>query len=511
MQGNPIMNILLVYPEYPDTFWSFKYALKFVAKQAAFPPLGLLTVAALLPENWKKKLVDLNVEELQDEHLAWADMVFLGAMLVQSKSAEEIIRRSKELGKTIVAGGPLFTTQHEKYPEIDHFVLNEAEITLPQFLKDLAAGQPKELYTSDRKPDITRTPIPLWSLINMKNYATMLVQYSRGCPYNCEFCDIVIMNGRIPRTKAPAQMVREFKALFDAGWRKSVFIVDDNFIGNKIKVKQVLSTLAAWQKAYKYPFTLLTEASVDLARDVELMQLMSKANFFKVFVGVESPNQESLQECDKHQNTASNLSEAVTIIHRHGMQVMGGFIVGFDSDPENIFEMQVKFIQQVGIVTAMVGLLTALPQTRLWHRLKAEGRLVSDASGENTDGFLNFQPVMEREMLLEGYRKLLENLYSQKQYYRRINTFLKNYRPTAKARVTREDVLALLRSIWQLGIKSKARFHYWKLLVKTSLLKRKAVPMAIELAIIGLHFERILQRLSITPAIEYKDSNGATG
>ncbi|MDW7771295.1 MAG: B12-binding domain-containing radical SAM protein [Desulfobulbaceae bacterium] len=500
------MKILLVYPEYPDTFWSFKYALKFVAKKAAFPPLGLLTVAALLPDSWEKKLVDTNVEELRDEHIAWADLVFLGAMLVQSKSAAEIISRCRHFGKKIVAGGPLFTTQHQNYPDIDHFVLNEAEITLPQFLSDLAAGHPRRLYTADLKPDITRTPIPLWDLIDMKNYATMLIQYSRGCPFNCEFCDIVIMNGRIPRTKTPEQLVLEFQSLYDAGWRKSVFIVDDNFIGNKMKVKQLLPVLADWQKKHRYPFTLLTEASVDLANDEELMQLMSKANFFKVFVGVETPNKESLKECGKQQNTSSNLSEAVDIIHRHGMQVMGGFIVGFDNDPENIFDMQITFIQQVGIVTAMVGLLTALPQTRLWHRLKAEGRLLGDASGENTDGFLNFQPIMDRELLLDGYRKLLANLYSQKQYYQRINTFLKNYRPTVKARVTGDDLLALLRSIWQLGIKSKARFHYWKLILKTMLFKRKAVPMAVELAIIGQHFEQILHRLEITRKIEYKES-----
>lgn len=495
------MKILLVYPEYPDTFWSFKHALKFISKKAAFPPLGLLTVGALLPESWDKKLVDLNVEELKDDVIAWADIVFLGAMLIQSRSAAEIIRRCKELGKKIVAGGPLFSTQHQKYPEIDHFVLNEAEITLPQFIADLATGQPVHIYTTDRKPDITQTPIPLWSLIDMKNYATMLVQYSRGCPYNCEFCDIVIMNGRTPRTKTTDQMIREFQAIYDAGWRKSVFIVDDNFIGNKRKVKQLLPVLISWQKQNRYPFTLLTETSVDLARDEELMGLMSNANFFKVFIGLESPNTDSLEECGKHQNTTCSLMEAVDIIHRNGMQVMGGFIVGFDSDPENIFDLQIKFIQQVGVVTAMVGLLTALPQTRLWHRLKSEGRLLNDATGENTDGLLNFKPIMDKEMLLQGYRKLLEKLYSQKFYYQRINTFLKNYQPTARAKITREDIFALMRSVWQLGIKSKARFRYWNLITKTALLKRKAVPMAVELAILGLHFEQILQRLDINQAI----------
>jgi radical SAM superfamily enzyme YgiQ (UPF0313 family) len=489
------MNILLVYPEYPDTFWSFKHALRFVAKKAAFPPLGLLTVAALLPAYWQKKLIDMNVEPLSDDHLAWADCVFLGAMLVQAESARAVIARCRRHGKKIVAGGPLFSTQHQHYPEIDHFVLNEAETTLPRFLDDLALGRAKPLYTSTARPDLTRTPVPLWSLINMKQYATMPVQYSRGCPFNCEFCDIVIMNGRTPRAKTTEQMVREFQALYDAGWRKSVFIVDDNFIGNTRQVKQLLPALAGWQREHRYPFTLLTEASINLAGDRELMTLMSKANFFKVFIGIESPNQESLRECDKRQNTASNLVEAVNTIHRYGMQVMGGFIVGFDHDPENIFDMQRKFIQQVGIVTAMVGLLTALPQTRLWHRLQAEGRLVSVASGENTDGLLNFQPVMDREQLLAGYRRLLDSLYSQKNYYQRINTFLKHYRPTVRTRVTREDILALCRSIWQLGIKSRARFRYWRLLARTLVLKRKAVAMAVELAIYGQHFEQTLQRI----------------
>jgi len=278
------MNILLIYPQYPDTFWSFKHSLGFIAKKAAFPPLGLLTVAAMLPAGWRKKLVDLNVEPLTDEQLAWADMVLVSAMIVQKDSARQIIRRCKAHGKKVVAGGPVFTTQHEQFTDVDHFVLNEAEITLPLFLSDLAAGRPKPLYTSEERPDITQTPIPLWSLIDNKNYATMAIQYSRGCPFNCEFCDIIIMNGRIPRVKSPAQMQREFQALFAAGWRKSLFIVDDNFIGNTPEVKQLLPPLIAWQRAHRFPFTLLTEVSANLARDEELLQLMSAANFFKVFL-----------------------------------------------------------------------------------------------------------------------------------------------------------------------------------------------------------------------------------
>lgn len=489
------MNVLLVYPKYPDTFWSFKHVLKFISKKAAFPPLGLLTVGAMLPGEWRKKLVDLNVEPLTDEQIAWADMVFLSAMIVQKKNAQAIIDRCRALGRKIVAGGPAFTTQHEEFTGVDHFVLNEAEVTLPLFLRDLANGCPEKVYTSDQRPCITETPLPLWSLINIKDYATMAIQYSRGCPFNCEFCDIVIMNGRVPRCKTPAQMEREFKTLYDAGWRQSVFIVDDNFIGNKGEVKRMLPALVRWQKEHKYPFTLLTEASIDLANDEKLMQMMSRANFFKVFLGIETPDRESLKECGKFQNASRDLNKAVQTIHRHGMQVMGGFIVGFDNDTETIFDAQINFIQQIGVVTAMVGMLTALPQTRLWHRLKEEGRLLGDATGENTDGVLNFMPRMGINTLNEGYRKILASIYSPRQYYQRINTFLEEYKPTAISRLRKDDIVAFIRSTWRIGIFSRARFHYWKLLLKTFWKKRMALPIAVELAIYGLHFEKITKRI----------------
>jgi radical SAM superfamily enzyme YgiQ (UPF0313 family) len=489
------MNVLFVYPEYPDTFWSFKYVLKFIAKKAAFPPLGLLTVAAMLPAKWPKKLVDLNIETLEDRELAWADMVFISAMIVQKKSAQEIINRCLSHGKKVVAGGPAFTTQHEEFTGVDHFVLNEAEVTLPLFLHDLEQGEPQKVYTSDVRPKITETPLPLWSLIDIHAYATLAIQYSRGCPYNCEFCDIVIMNGRIPRSKTPGQMKKEFQALYDAGWRKSVFIVDDNFIGNRQEVKKMLPELIAWQKEHNYPFTLLTEASTDLANDEHLMQMMSRANFFKVFLGLETPDKESLKECGKYQNSSRNLVEAVHTIHEHGMQVMGGFIVGFDNDTETIFDSQIAFIQQIGVVTAMVGVLTALPQTRLWYRLKAEGRLLGGATGENTDGVLNFMPKMGLETLHDGYKQILASIYSPKRYYQRINTFLENYVPTAISRVGWNDVMAFLKSVWRIGIVSRARFLYWKLLIRTFIRKRVALPIAVELAIYGLHYERITKRI----------------
>ena len=324
----------------------------------------------------------------------------------------------------------------------------------------------------------------------------MTIQYSRGCPFNCEFCDIIIMNGRIPRTKTPEQIIAEIQSLYNAGWKKSLFIVDDNFIGNKKKVKEMLKKLIVWQKNHNYPFMLLTEASSNLADDNELMQLMREANFSKVFIGLETPNIDSLNECKKTQNSVRNLASSVKIIQQNGMQVMGGFIVGFDNDTEKIFEAQIKFIQQIGVVTAMVGILNALPQTNLWKRLKIEGRLLKDTSGENTDGNLNFIPKMGKEKLLSGYRKIISNIYSPKKYYKRIDTFISNYKPTAKGKIYYEDFKAFLKSIWHIGIISKSSLRYWKLLIKTIITKRKAFPVAVELAIYGLHFNRVAQKIT---------------
>lgn len=485
------MKILMVYPQNPDTFWSFKHIMKFVARKAAFPPLGLLTVAAMLPENWDKKLVDMNVSDLNDDDIAWADMVFISAMIVQKISAMDVIQRCKAMGKTVVAGGPFFSAQDDLCPNVDHFVLNEAEITLPLFLNDLAAGCPKRVYTSKERPDIKQTPVPMWSLINLKKYVTMPVQYSRGCPYNCEFCDIVIMNGRIPRTKTPAQMITEIQSLYDAGWRGAIFIVDDNFIGNSAKVKTMLPELIAWQKRMKYPFTFLTEASTDLAQDKVLLEMMSAANFYKVFVGLETPDMDSLKECGKYQNMNLDLKTAVQTIHQHGIQVMGGFIVGFDNDTSTVFDQQIKFIQQIGVVTAMVGVLTALPRTRLWLRLKDEGRLLGESSGENTGNTINFIPRMGIDKLQEGYRGLISTIYSPKYYYRRIDTFIKNYKPRVHVKLQFQDIRAFIRSIWRIGLFSKARFHYWKLLMKTMVTRIRCLPIATELAIMGLHFEKV--------------------
>ncbi|PIP73343.1 MAG: B12-binding domain-containing radical SAM protein [Candidatus Lloydbacteria bacterium CG22_combo_CG10-13_8_21_14_all_47_15] len=493
------MKVLFVYPLFPPlTYWGFKTPLKFLSKKALQPPLGLLTVAAMLPYEWEKKLVDMNVATLTDKDILWADMVFISAMLAQRISAQDVIDRSRAFGKKIVAGGPAFTTQKDAFSGVDHFVLDEAEVTLPLFLEDVQKGTLRRVYTSDEKPDVTHVPVPLWSLLaEPKKYGALSIQYSRGCPFNCEFCDIIIMNGRRPRMKLSAQIVAELDALYKIGWRDSIFIVDDNFIGNKREVKNMLVAVIAWQKKMKYPFKLFTEASIDLARDKELMDLMRLANFYKVFIGIETPNMTSLEECQKVQNTKDNLVESVRTIQEHGMQVMGGFIVGFDNDPEDIFEMQTRFIQETGIVTAMVGLLTALPGTQLWHRLEAENRLLHVSSGENTDGTLNFMPRMDREKLLTGYQQILDSIYSPKNYYLRIEQFLAYYRPTVRSRYSFKNVLALFKSIFRIGIRSKQRMLYWKLLLKTFFTHIRAFPTVVELAIYGLHFAEITEKIRL--------------
>jgi radical SAM superfamily enzyme YgiQ (UPF0313 family) len=489
------MNALLIYPACPETFWSFKSVLKYVSKKAAFPPLGLLTLGAMLPAQWEVRLVDENVAPLGDKDIEWADMVFVSAMIVQRESAKTALRRCRDKGKTIVAGGPMFNTLYKEFPEVDHFVLGEAEATLPLFLADLEAGAAEPLYTSDERPPMTLTPIPAWHLLRLKDYVSMSVQYSRGCPFNCEFCDIVIMNGRIPRTKPARQLLAEIESLYQAGWRGGLFIVDDNFIGNAAKVKAMLPALIEWQKQRRYPFQLFTEASVNLADDPELMRLMSAANFNKVFLGIETPETDSLKESGKYQNINRDLAETVLTIQAHGMQVMGGFIVGFDSDTQTTFEAQVRFIQQAGIVTAMVGVLNALPLTRLWCRLRDEQRLLDAPMGENTAAHLNFVPAMGRKSLLDGYRHVIANIYSRPMYYRRIRTFLQNYTPTAHTRTTLNDLHAFLKSMLLIGMFSRASFLYWRLLIRTVLTKRRALPMVVELMICGQHFFRMRKRL----------------
>ena len=345
------MKVLLLYPQNPDTFWSFKHVLRFVSKRATFPPLGLLTIAALLPSEWELKLIDLNVERLKDSDLEWADYVLLSAMIVHQDSVRQIVSRCRALDKPIIAGGPLFTTGHDRFPEIQHFVLGEADDLMSRLVEDMGAGTVQRIYRAETRPDITRLPVPRWDLINFRHYVTMAVQFSRGCPFDCEFCDIIVMNGRTPRTKAPHQLIAELELLRRQGWKDMVFMVDDNFIGNKSRTKALLRELIAWRKRSGAGMGFFTEASVNLADDAELCELMVKAGFTKVFVGIETPVAESLQECHKLQNKGRDLLESIRILQRAGLEVMGGFIVGFDTDQQDIFKRQFEFIQHSGVVT----------------------------------------------------------------------------------------------------------------------------------------------------------------
>jgi radical SAM superfamily enzyme YgiQ (UPF0313 family) len=490
------MKLLLVYPRSPDTFWSFKHLLRFVSRRAAFPPLGLLTIAAMLPRDWHLKLVDLNVERLRDEDLRWADYVMISAMLVHRPSVDEIVARCVAMGKPIIAGGPLFTTGHEGFPEIPHFVLGEAEDMMPEVVADMTAGQLKRYYEGEGRPDISRTPVPRWDLIDISHYITMSVQFSRGCPFNCEFCDIIVMNGRVPRTKMPEQVVQELEALRQRGWKGMVFIVDDNFIGNKKRTKELLRAMIEWRTQARPNMGFHTEASVNLADDPELCSLMVKAGFKKVFVGIETPSAESLEECQKLQNKGRDLVAAVHTLQRAGLEVMGGFIIGFDSDKPDIFKRQFDFIQRSGVATAMVGLLMALPRTRLYQRLKQEGRLEAESTGNNTQAALNFRPVLSPEFLQSGYRELMKRLYEPKLYYLRIRTFLEHHRPGGPAQqISRSDIKALIKSFWLLGIWHRGRMAYWRLFWSTLLRRPRQFPHAIELAIMGHHFRCVASHL----------------
>jgi radical SAM superfamily enzyme YgiQ (UPF0313 family) len=499
------MKILLIYPRYPDTFWSFRHALKFISKKANFPPLGLLTVAAMLPVEWEKRLVDLNVDALSDGDITWADFVFISAMVVQADAAKEVIARCNKLGTRVVAGGPLFTTGYEDFAGVDYFVLGEAEVTLPRFLADLAEGRPQRIYSSDERPEIEKTPIPAWSLLDMKNYSAMSLQYSRGCPFDCEFCDIIVLNGHKPRTKSSQQMVDELEAIYSQGWRGSLFIVDDNFIGNKKKLKaETLPTMIEWSKKRKYSFTFFTEASIDLADDDELMELMTEAGFNRVFIGIETPNEDSLVECNKYQNRNRDLAAAVKKIQNHGFEVQGGFILGFDSDPASIFRKQINFIQKTGIVTAMVGLLNAPKGTKLYQRLKKENRLIKNMSGDNTDFSINFIPKMKYETLVTGYKHVLNTIYSPRHYYERIVAFLKEYKPRQTARISQlrfSHITSFFKTIWFLGVTNRGRRYFWRLLLLTLLRCPRHFALSIGLSVSGFHFRKVAEGYSYSKSL----------
>jgi len=508
------MNALLIYPQFPETFWSFKHALKFLGKRAAQPPLGLMTVSALLPREWKKRLVDTNVERLRDRDLKWADVVLLSGMHIQHESLLQIVERCRAQGVRTVVGGPIASSLAKEELKTDHVVIGEAESLIADLARDLEQGKAKAVYQAAERPEMTTSPLPDLSLIRMKRYSTMTVQYSRGCPFNCEFCDIIEIYGRRPRTKAVEQVLAELNQLRAAGWRESVFIVDDNFIGNKARAKEMLKALAEWRKETGIGYDFITEASLNLADDRELMQLMKDAGFKSVFLGIETPDESGLVASNKLQNTRRSLLDSVATIQSYGMQVMGGFILGFDTDHEDIFDRMVEFIQKSGIPIAMVGLLQAMPGTQLFRRLRQEGRIVNVGGGNNTCDRLNFLPHMDAARLVEGYRSVLKRIYSCEAYYDRAKLYLSRVHPrpergakqramTRKARrephqrwITPENMRALVHSIVRQGVFGRHQWSYWKFVAAAATRYHRSFGAAMTLAVMGHHFQVMTRKLS---------------
>ncbi|PTN08448.1 radical SAM superfamily enzyme YgiQ (UPF0313 family) [Mangrovibacterium marinum] len=489
------MNILLIYPQCPDSFWSFKNALKFIAKKAAVPPLGLITVSAMLPPTWQKKLVDLNVSKLHESDVIWADLVFISAMYIQKESVGKIIAMCLKWQTKIVAGGPLFTQEYLKYPHIDHFVLNEAEITLPPFLSDLEQQKPKRIYQTQDYADISQTPVPDYHLLSVKDYAFMNIQVTRGCPFACSFCEITSLLGHKVRMKKTSQIIDELNVLYhQIKWRGPVSIVDDNFIGNKSMLKSsLLPAMKKWMQAHRFPFSFNIETSINLADDPELLKQLVETGFNSTFIGIETPDEESLHYCNKVQNKNRDLLESIRIIQNGGMQVSAGFIVGFDSDTPSVFQRQIDFIQQSGIVSAMVGLLNAPKNTPLYHQLKAENRLLEDPTGNNTDMSVNFITKMDRNDLLKGYKHIIHSIYSIKPYYQRLRKLLLSYNPRSNraTKINFSLFRAFLKSVLILGLLNKGRRQYWKLLTWTLFKRPSAIIDAVTYAVYGYHYRKV--------------------
>ncbi|MXX69966.1 MAG: DUF4070 domain-containing protein [Gemmatimonadales bacterium] len=510
-------NALLLYPRHPPTYWGNNFALDLLGIRAAFPPLGLLTVAAMFPPRYNLRVVDLNVTSLEDRDLEWADLAFTSTMIVQRPSLEQVVERCNRAGIPVVAGGPHPTTFHREMEGIDHFVLDEVEETFPTFLQDLEDGTAKEVYRAPRKPDVTVTPLPRFDLIDMSDYYSMCLQFSRGCPFDCEFCDITKLYGRVSRTKTPEQMVAEFDHLHELGWRGPLFLVDDNFIGNKREVTRLLPAIAEWQKERGYPFTLSTEASVNLVRMNDLMDVMIEAGFDTVFLGIETPNPKALKKMKKPQNINvrddNYLFTAVRKIQQKGMQVQGGFILGLDEDDETAFDAQIDFIQETGIPIALVGLLTALKDTNLWARLEQEGRLLDKPIEINATS-LNFRPQMDPATLVEGYLRVIGTIYDStlENYFERCLTLLEHLNPVphihkpVSEHALYAGIMGIRRRLTENQLPAFSRY-----VAKVSKDHPRLMPLAIRLAATGHHCEKFTRQQTVIREFkEYLDSELAT-
>jgi radical SAM superfamily enzyme YgiQ (UPF0313 family) len=495
------VNILLVNPAYPDNFWTFKPLLGIVSKKSLQTPLGLIAVAALLPKTWNQKLVDLNIQPLRSEHLLWADYVFITGMIAQKNAIPPLLARCRQAGVKIVAGGPLFTLAPDHYPEADHLILFEAETNIPPFLRDLASGTPRRCYDSQKRPDLATVPAPRWDLIRLRDYVSVSIEQSRGCPFQCEFCDVRFFLGQGYRVKSRAQVVAELETLYQLGWRGDVTFVDDNFIGNRQHVKaEILPGMVAWMQQRQYPFTFTTSVTINLADDPEAMALLSRAGFETLFIGIESPADSSLRECAKKQNQARDLRENLQCLMHHGFQVRASFIVGFDQDPSSIFEEQILFIQTSGIGFPLVSMLAAPRGTALFERLEKENRVRPEFEENSGYYSTNFEPKMGLTRLLRGYKQIVDTIYSPASTFQRLGVFFAHYRPPRMkpVRFHWHDLRVIARCLWVLGIRDPGRIYFWKLLGR-HWKNNQTLPVALGLWMMGLSVRGYHERQKITP------------
>ncbi|MDP1623028.1 MAG: B12-binding domain-containing radical SAM protein [Bacteroidales bacterium] len=483
------------------SFWNYQEVCEMVGKKYPAAPLGLLTVAALLPQRWQFKLIDENVESLHDEHLQWADLVCIGGMLPQQNSMLALITRAHEMGATVVVGGPDPTSQPDLYSDADFLVLGEGEITIPLFLDDLKKGAKIGKYLSPDRADMLKAVVPRYDLISFSDYIMIGLQFIRGCPFNCEFCDVIELYGRIPRFKTNEQVIRELQALYDLGYRGHIDMVDDNFIGNKKKVKGLLREIITWSKARKYPFFFTTEASVNLADDDELLQLMKDADFRYVFLGIETPDNETLALNNKNQNVNKSIGDAVMKIMSYGMVSNGGYILGFDSDRAHIAKQMIDSIQDSGICMAMIGLLYALPNTQLTRRLELENRLFHHSSKAVTDGDidqmtsgLNFLTLTSRVEILKNYILIIETIFKPSNYYKRViftGLHVKtNYKHKPGLKTWLIYMRSFLRVCKKAGFSKATGYFYWKMFFTVIFRNPGGIEPAVNLAAMFIHFRK---------------------
>ena len=490
------LKVLLVWPRFPPSFWSFNAVLDLVSIEANHPPLGLLTVAALCPKNWTLKLIDRSFEDLLDEDLLWADLVMVSGMRVQKDDIQEVLLRASTLGKRTMIGGPFASSEPELLLEqADHVVVGEPDEVFPEIAQDLESGTAKRLYVIKEKPDVSKSPLPRFDLLKIGKYASMAVQFSRGCPFQCEFCDIITIYGRKPRTKPPAQILAELDALYELGWRDEVFIVDDNFIGNHKLALNLALELEAWQKRHGYPLYFYTEASIDLAQRPELIDAMVNANFFFVFIGIESPSPKSLKEARKFQNLRQDPLDSVRFIQGRGLWVTAGFIIGFDSDTEEVFRLQKNFIEEAAIPWAMAGFLIAPPTTPLYERMLKEGRLLLDTTATSNFDSPNFKTILPLPILIKGLKETLSSLYNAPAFYERCYRSLLKWKARSPQRAPefrlRSMLEILVRSITRQGLFSNYRNAYWKFLLRLIArwaLDRRKLSLGFAMLLSGHHF-----------------------